>query len=83
MLEHSPAISSDGLGCFIAGTSLGRIWILSREPGDEVAHTQPLSLQTPRRPESCIWFCDKFVLFYTSSEVFAARFKGVHDNYYG
>ena len=83
LLEDSPAISSDGLGRFIAGTSLGRTWILCRDPGGEVAHAQPLSFQTPKRPESCIWFCDKFVLFYTSSEVIVARFKGIHDNYYG
>ena len=76
-----PAISSDGLGCFIGGPS-GCVWMLNREPGDEVAHARPLARSAPPSG-SCIWLCDKLALFDILLGVAVVRFKGIHDNYDG
>ena len=72
-----PVISADGLGCFIDGPS-SRFGVLSREAWDEVVRVQPLDSGV-EKPRGCIWFCDKFALFYTYKEVYVARFKGIHD----
>ena len=73
-----PAISADGLGCFIDGPS-NCFWMLSREPGDEVVYAKKLDPGIEERPLGCIWFCDRFALLYSSREVYVARFRGIHD----
>lgn len=66
---------------YIPVTSPHRLWMLNQQPGGKVARAQPLDLYTPERPLEVVWFCDKFALFRTESEVCVARFAGIHDNY--
>ena len=79
--QRGPAMSPDGLGCLVDGVFPFHVWVLNREPGDEVARVQPLDLRIPEKPYSCVWFCDKFALFYTPIGIAVVRFKGIHDKY--
>ena len=77
---------SDGLGCFIDGSSRPLVWMLDQEPGDRVIRARlltPIALAghsvEGTREFRCFGLCDKFLVGRTGKGTVVIRFKGIHD----